>query len=29
MALRGTECHFGMTEVTKKYLIMFESKLQH
>ena len=28
MVLRGTECHYGMTEVTKKYSIMFENKLE-
>ena len=27
MVLRGTECHYAMTEVTKKYSIMFENKL--
>jgi uncharacterized cupin superfamily protein len=28
MVLRGTECHYAMTETTKKYSIMFENKLQ-
>ena len=27
MVLRGTQCHYAMTEVTKKYSIMFENKL--
>jgi uncharacterized cupin superfamily protein len=27
MVLRGTECHYAMTETTKKYSIMFENKL--
>ncbi len=28
VVLRGTECHYAMTETTKKYSIMFENKLQ-